>query len=113
MAIIELYKSGDINTLTQVVDETVIPIGKRFRIIEFHGETPSDGQAAVIVIWDDASAKDSLWAIQNGSQMPAQVGLKTLRSGVSDGIKKLTLCLSNNSANRVYMSGYAKIWVED
>lgn len=112
MAVIELYKSQLVTGVSQNNDEHIPALGKRVRILEFHGETPNTADCVVVVMWDIGGTEVPLWVIQGSNKMPEQTGFKTLRED-ADGIKKIGICLINNAAKSVYMSGFARIWVED
>jgi len=112
MAIIELYKSKKVLATTRESHEYIVPNGKKFRVIEFFGETGSGGNCAVILMWDTAGVQKPLWIIKGSNEMPNLAGPKTLTTD-TNGVKKLAICLDNAGSNNVYMAGFARIWVED
>lgn len=111
MAIIELYKCAKVAGTTRVCDSYTPANGKKFRILDFCGETATGGGCAVMLMWDIDGAKTPLWVIKGSGNMPQIVGPQTEQTG--DGTKKVGLCLRNDDAADVFMAGYAKIRVED
>ena len=112
MAIVELYKSAQVAATSQATHSYLVPNTKRFRILDFWAETPTADLCAVAILWDTAGANISLWNIKSSNKMPTLAGPSTLQTN-GNGVKILSLTLNNGGTSSVYMSGFARIWVED
>ncbi len=111
MAWKELYLSAKLATRTTQKVKYEIPNGKMFRIVQFYGETATNSNCAIVVIWDSEGTETPLWAIKGSNQMPDMAGPSTKNTG--DGSKQIALYLDNMSDDTVYMAGFAKIWIQD
>ena len=115
MAVIELYVSTEVSSTTMECDTYVPASGKKFKVLDFYGVAPPDVNCSVDLIWildHSTESEDLIWNIENTGSIPAVAKAKTLKTD-ADGIRKLGLCLNNGLTGSVYMSGYAKIWIQD
>ena len=111
--IIELKVVKKVAGGTRECDTFVPPAGKILHLLSFHGEGAFDPNCTVKLIWifDHATeTEDALWTIKGSSRLPESYS--PMRSD-ANGVRKIGLCLDNGLVMDVYMSGYARIWVED
>jgi hypothetical protein len=80
--------------------------GEKLLIYKFAGTGNNSSLADVQLVWDSSGTPDILWVLDWGP-MPDDVFFE--RTG--DGIKKLTLCLSNGCTNGYHMSGFSELEV--
>ena len=111
MAIEELELSMEVGATTSECVTYTPANGKDFRVLSFHGEAAFDANAAVELIWihnHDTEDEDVLWTIKGSGGLAHMI-----RRTDADGTRKLALCLDNGLGGAVYMSGHARIFVED
>lgn len=111
MGVEVLYLSKEVASSTMDCDTYTPANGKSFKILEFVGDAAFDANAAVKLVWilDHATEdEDPIWTIKGSGKMPHSV-----EKANADGTRKLGLCLDNGLGGAIYMSGYARIWVED
>ena len=115
MAIIELYLSTEVAANTIEADAYIPGDGKAFKILELYGESAYTTNSSVGIIWiydHGTESEDPIWTIEGAGVMPISVRNKTKKTN-ADGVRKLGLCLDNGLSGPLYMSGYARLWVED
>ena len=111
MAIIELSLSMEVAGESMECDVYIPANGKRFKVLNFEGEAAFDVNAAVKLVWimnHVSETAETLWSIKGAGQLP-----KSISRSNADGIRKLSLCLDNGLTGAVFLSGHARIWVEE
>lgn len=103
----------EILKLTKEVDaatedcETYIPAnGANVTILKMVGETASNLNTTVKLIWDLGGTETLIWAIKGSNEIIFDNERLT-----GDGVKKLAICLDNGESDKETMSGYAEILV--
>ncbi len=108
-----LYISKDVATGTEDCDTYVVPSGKTLEIVHMKGEAAFSPNSAVKLVWDWSGAGETvLWSIKGSSEIGADV-TEGFPAMVGDGVKKIAVCLDNNEAGSVFMSGHVVMEVSD
>ena len=108
MAVEELTLAKEVSASAEDCETFVVPNGKRFKVLNFHGSAAFQPNAAVKLVWDFGGAGETIvWAIKGQDEMPFAF------NEVGDGTKKIAVCLENGETGALFLSGYARIWVED
>ena len=94
----EVITSGLVSAESMLCEDFVPPSGEFF-IADFISEACFSGLTIVKAVWDATGTPEIIWS-STGS---ANIKLDIPRTG--DGVKKLRLCLENNSTSAVTMSG--------
>ena len=111
MAIVELRLSMEVAAETMECDVYTPPSGKKFEVLIFQAEAAFNVNAAVALVWihdHTTEAQDTLWSTKGSGHM----GKPVTRTN-ADGVRKLSLCLDNGLTGPAFLSGYARILVED
>lgn len=95
-----LQKTDLVLAGTNTLAEYTPSDGEKLEIPHFEGSAPGSSKAQIVLLWDGAKK----WAIQDDEPMPKHKFFEV----EGDGVKKLTLCLSNGCTGDYLMSGIVR-----
>ncbi|NIM44531.1 MAG: hypothetical protein GTO54_02685 [Nitrososphaeria archaeon] len=107
----ELHLSEEVSATSETCQSFVPASGKDVFIHFFAGESEAGDDTSVRLVWNfEGSPEECVWTIDGSATMPFKYKID---STDVDGIKKLGLCLTNNTNAAHFMSGHVDIWVKD
>ena len=111
MRVKKLYISKKVPANTMDITTTFTPlVDEIIRVIKFVGAASFSQDAIVRVSWDVAGVDENIWSIEGEQPMPKEIADVFQKTG--NGVKKVGICLQNDSGAGVFLSGFAIIEVE-